>query len=491
MTNIEQLSEKVFSLMKGLGLKLKIYDHQGAETTDPTAGTRFFSLTPNVMVTLDTETKNIELSKGASADESEIVPQLQKLLKRLSNEFLVNLDITVFGKAIQPKDYAYQVKNTDPVMESVNSLLLAKVEKELDYAAGMTVDAMTVSIPGSDRNQVQEVLNQLVQNGKVDTWQDRHGQQMYSKKAVAPVLESFSKMFGSKKTSRQVVETVKILVKHKKPVNEEVRGSRTRNISAIFLEQGGERFKLPHTYMPAARASARHLSKGGSLTDQVGTYINESVNKLIGLRAFESYARKNNLINESSQLVVDAVKESMDALLTDLKRLQGAKTYESAKARIIENTNSVLNEQDVTDLKELFTVKMFDQKLESVLPVVKSLVNEKEQYIRRIEESAASQIYLSREIPTSVPVLEFANEKAKLGHQISELASRITGNSELSEFVSKVGTKLAKNSQVTDFEKAILTQVLENVTISKLETQAVSESVDVESIYDKYMPKFI
>ena len=55
------------------------------------------------------------------------------------------------------------------------------------------------------------------------------------------------KMYGSIKSSYQDLgETAKIIVRHKRPVDEDVRGSRSRHISKIFIENtDGERMLLP------------------------------------------------------------------------------------------------------------------------------------------------------------------------------------------------------------------------------------------------------
>ena len=52
-------------------------------------------------------------------------------------------------------------------------------------------------------------------------------------KDMADVMEAFGTMTGSSKTSYQPLDNVKIVVKHKAPVNEESRGARSRNIHSI------------------------------------------------------------------------------------------------------------------------------------------------------------------------------------------------------------------------------------------------------------------
>ena len=68
-----------------------------------------------------------------------------------------------------------------------------------------------------------------------------------AEKDMADIKEGFDTMSGSSKTSYQSLDNVKIVVKHKKAVNEEVRGSRSRNIHSIFIQRGDERFKLLRT----------------------------------------------------------------------------------------------------------------------------------------------------------------------------------------------------------------------------------------------------
>ena len=97
-----------------------------------------------------------------------------------------------------------------------------------------------------------------------------------------------SKMYGSIKSSYQDLgETAKIIVRHKRPVDEEVRGSRSRNISKIFVEtSSGERTLLPFKNLLGARAIARHISEGGNLYDDIGQHIVENVNRLGQLKNF-------------------------------------------------------------------------------------------------------------------------------------------------------------------------------------------------------------
>lgn len=420
MVEMDTLAGKVFALLKGNGLQIKIFDDEGSETTDPTVGRRFFVASPNIMVTIDEDNNSIQFSKGADVDDS--INGLQKNIRKIADEFLMNSDIKVFGKTIQPRDYAYQ----------------AKMKK------------------GNNMNTL---------------------------------AESLSRMFGSARTSQQTLENVRILVKHKAPVDENVRGSRTRHISAIFLESNGERFRFPHNYLPGARAMAQHMAHGGTFGDKVGTYISESTGNLLKLQSFNRYVTTNKLINEDSSGIVETVKENIETIRTELKKLTGVKTYETVKARLETFEREALAEDDTSGLKELFTIRRFDEKFEEVLPIVKQLVQERDTFHKRIEEAAANVVMIRRESLNTTPMFEFASENARLGFKLNELALRILENDELSGFVNKIGTKLCKEGAVNDFEKAVLTQVLENLQIaesSSVVKKDIKESADLSAYFDKY-----
>ena len=93
-----------------------------------------------------------------------------------------------------------------------------------------------------------------------------------------PVLEN---LYGSTKSSYQKIGGAKVIVRHSTSVNEEKRGARTRNIKQVFVEtHDGERFKIPHQNLHAARAVAYHLNHGGIFQDQVSHRMMEMTDQM-------------------------------------------------------------------------------------------------------------------------------------------------------------------------------------------------------------------
>jgi len=525
------------------------------------------------MVTIDEDSNSVEFSKGADVDMNKI-KTVSDGIKRLANEFQMDSSLKVFGKAIQPRDYSYQVKKQkEPAMmentiKPHNHQLLGEVfhlVKRFKSATASTIaDNMHSTIEISD---VQPVLNRLVQTGKLAAQPNAHGEIEYTvavdeaimemdktlasyktkaaadakaadakgnykhadkrfsgiikatkkqfkndeiatkakkagkdsadyKKKHAPaetVKESFSKMFGSARTSQQTLENVRILVRHKAPVSEEVRGSRTRHISSIFLECNGERFRFPHISMTGARAMAQHMAHGGTFGDKVGSYISESTGNLLKLQSFNRYVTTNKLINEDSSGIVETVKENIETIRTELKKLTGTKTYETTKARLETFEREALAEDDTSGLKDLFTIRRFDEKFEEVLPIVKQLVQEKDTANKRIEEAASSPVILRREV-ISVPMFEFSSNNARIGFKINEFALRITENDELARFVSKIGHKLCKEAAPNAFECAVMMQIFENAVIAKTDERKgteIKESVELETFFNRFDYNFM
>ncbi len=496
MVELDDLAGKVFSLLKGNGLQIKIFDADGAETTDPTTGRRFFVVNPNIMVTIDDDSNKIEFSKGTSVKDDSILG-LQKGIRRLADEFQMNSSIKVFGKTIQPKDYAYQAKmdKGEAMMENNtqphNHQLIGQIIHALKELGELEDTAIAEEL-GVHLSEIRPVLNKLVLSGKIMA-EKPYGYPIYSIAMDEAVMESFSKMFGSLKTSQQTLENVRILVRHKTPVDENVRGSRTRHISAIFLECNGERFRFPHNHLPGARAMAQHMAHGGGMADKVGAFIAESTGQLLKLQSFNRYVTTNKLINEDSSGIVETVKENIETLRLELKKLTGSKTYESVRARLETFERAPLAEDDISGLKDLFTIRRFDEKFEEVLPIVKQLIQEKDTFHKRIEEAASQLVILRRETINTTPMFEFASNNARIGFKLNELALRITENDELAGFINKIGTKLCKEGIVNDFERAILSQLFENAKFEEKTIEGkkeIKESADLTAFFDKYDYKF-
>lgn len=166
---------------------------------------------------------------------------------------------------------SFFLKN-DGIMVQIND-----EEKELEISLSDGVDAK------SFEDLYGQKLRKLSLNNQFKYKLRTYGKKLTPKDfSNTPVLES---MYGSSKSSYQKIGGAKVIIRHSTAVNEEKRGSRTKNIKQIFVETAdGERFRIPHENLHAARAIAFHLNNEGYYGDVVSSKILEMVESMEQLR---------------------------------------------------------------------------------------------------------------------------------------------------------------------------------------------------------------
>ena len=380
MKNKEDLGNKVFDYLKGLGISISIFDKDNNDTLDPELGERFFSDEPNIMVTIDKENNELKLSKSKSADEDK-VDRIHKGIQNLAHDHLFSFDYKIFGKTIQPKHSEFKSK--------------IKTNKE---------------------NEMESVTE-----------------------------ASLGRMYGSVKTSYQPLDTVKIIVRHGKPVNEEVRGSRSRAIQKLFIQKGEERFALPHKSLAGARAMARHVYNGGNPLDTVGSAINEMVSNIDSLSKFARYVKNKNLVNEDNNNLVSLAEESVQSLRHSLKKLSGAKSYAKAVETIdFTNTLDITNEEQ--DLTDLFVEKHVDDNVVNAFPTINKLLSVQQ----KMDEYITTTIdNLQIQVPIAEEVIEYSSKNSEIAHRLSLIAEYID-DKVVKNFVENCSTRILKGSKLDE-----------------------------------------
>ena len=308
--NYENISEKVMRILQGIGLTPKLFSNEdGKSVAVPSDARYFYVREPNLMIFVDDTTTEIKLHIGENVEINEPkITKIIKLIKNLARSYMLDFDIRTFGKHIEPKNYTYNIENS--------------------------------------KNDKEQKMNDVLEEG-------------------------LSPLEGSTKTSRQTLENVRLIIRHKKPVNEEQRGSRSRNISAIFVENSdGERFKYPHKHLSGARAMARHVSNGGVPSDMVGEAIIEQTTTLVKLKEFMNIVNKQRLVNEENRDVVLNVKRQIQSVKENMNRIQGAKGYTAFVESLALNESDVseeISEETVNDYVRKFTKSTFEEKLTDIL----------------------------------------------------------------------------------------------------------------------------
>lgn len=98
------------------------------------------------------------------------------------------------------------------------------------------------------------------------------------------VNESLSEgLSGSAMRSYYQLPRAKMVVVHSSRVQEDVRGSRTKNIKEVFVESNGERRRMKTNNLNAAKAMTHHLNEGGNWGDRYSSHVETNASDLDSL----------------------------------------------------------------------------------------------------------------------------------------------------------------------------------------------------------------
>lgn len=201
------------------------------------------------------------------------------------------------------------------------------------------------------------------------------------------VVEGFSKPFGSIKTSYIKMSEARLIIKHSKGVNEEVRGARSRNIHSLFIENSqGEKFKFPHRYMAGAKAMAMHVNEGGTPYDAKGEAILSICEDIAQLNKFVRHVRSNNLVNENNSEIVETVTNKLKAQKNAINSLSTLRGYNNFQVQ-----ENVEDTEKSVDISEKFLYNTFTtEELSSLLNKVGKIVAEKSERDSMVRETIKS-----------------------------------------------------------------------------------------------------
>lgn len=227
---------------------------------------------------------------------------------------------------------------------------------------------------------------------------------------VGESIMSEAAMYGTNKTSFQKLENTRLIIKHKNALPEEMTpGARSRNISALFVENGdGERFKYPFIHLAGARAMQRHVANGGAPYDDMGKSIVGMSEEIAQLRSFSNYVVKNDLMNSDTNGIVERSQGHLGKLRETLAKLAKQSHYEAYKESFQANIQEEIPEDIIADYTDKFTVKNFKEDIASVFPVIYRLMKEQSDvgYDDIVAMTSTEQVN-SEEIEEDIEVTDF------------------------------------------------------------------------------------
>ncbi|MDB4378539.1 hypothetical protein N9Z41_02085 [bacterium] len=206
-----------------------------------------------------------------------------------------------------------------------------------------------------------------------------------------------SKMHGSLRTSYQNIGEVRVVVKHSKPVDEEKRGSRTRQIHSLYVEDTSkQRTRMPYNYLAGARALAQHVNQGGVFEDEFGQHILDMVQEVVDLKKFvKSFRRADNFANEDAYKIIEQARERAIGLNSTLKTLSGPKGYAGYVGQY-EPTEESIEQADLDEIRTKLVRIQKDNIVDTVLPSlargIKAMNIEENMELAQVAGDANSEI---------------------------------------------------------------------------------------------------
>ena len=185
-----------------------------------------------------------------------------------------------------------------------------------------------------------------------------------------------SKMYGTTKSSYEELDKTKLIIRHKKEINAEQTGARTRNINSLFIENSeGERYKYPYSHLAGARAMTRHVANGGTPHDDFGKHIIETSSNIAKLTAFKRFVGKKDFMNTTSNDIIEGSNIELENLRTHIKKLQGQQYYKQTTENFtpVTDRDTELGEDVVNELTNAFTIPQFNEDLTDMFPLLHSI----------------------------------------------------------------------------------------------------------------------
>src|SRR6056300_1081405 len=306
----------------------------------------------------------------------------------------------------------------------------------------------------------------------------------------APVAEGLA---GTSKSSFENLNKTKLIIRHKGKVDETVPGARSRQIQSLYIEnEEGERFKYPLTHLAGARAMQRHVSNGGRPHDEFGQHIVSTSEDIAKLNSFSRYASNKDQLNDNAGDIIEQTKLKLENLRGYMKNLSNQTHYENASKDFKTSEEQILDDETVNKLREKFTMKNLDSRVEDAFPIINKIMSEfeatKEQEQVNELEPDAEPI----DAPVQAPVDHGAVVQSFLNDPDSKLVLRKDDSADKMLKVTKFTNKNTMLSSIlSDIASRLLTKTGEEDRVANFASRVADEMEQENSATFKPTPDYI
>jgi hypothetical protein len=311
---------------------------------------------------------------------------------------------------------------------------------------------------------------------------------------LAGISEGLS---GTAKSSFENLDKTKLIIRHKGKVDETVPGARTRQIQSLYIEnEDGERFKYPLTHLAGARAMTRHVANGGKPYDEFGQHIISTSEDIAKLNSFSRYVTNKDQLNDNAGDIIEQTKMKLENLRNYVRNLSKQSHYEEASKNFKTSDEVVLDDETVNKLREKFTMKNLDARVEDALPIINKIMSELEATQEKsIEEKQVNELDPGDEpidAPIQPPVDHGAVVQSFLTDPDSKLILRKDDTADKMLSRTKFTNKNTMLSSIlSDIASRLLTKTGEEDRVANFASRVADEMDQENSATFKPTPDYI
>ena len=276
---------------------------------------------------------------------------------------------------------------------------------------------------------------------------------------------------GTAKRSYENLDKTRLIIRHTGKVDETVPGARSRRIESLYIEnEDGERFKYPLTHLAGARAMQRHVANGGRPHDDFGEHIVKTSEDIAKLNSFSRYVSHKDQLNDNAGDIIEKTKLQLENLREYMRNLSKQSHYENASKDFKTSDEVVLDDETVNKLREKFTMKNLDNRVEDALPLINKIMSELEAPKGDEDEEGTpnSTIPLDQvneldpgDEPIDAPVEPAVDHGAIVQSFLTDPESKIMLNKKVPSHVTKYkGAEGSKNSGLVNILSDIASRML-------------------------------
>src|SRR5210317_898444 len=298
---------------------------------------------------------------------------------------------------------------------------------------------------------------------------------------------------GTAKRSYENLDKTKLIIRHKGKVDETVPGARSRQIQSLYIEnEDGERFKYPLTHLAGARAMMRHVANGGRPHDEFGQHIVSTSEDIAKLNSFSRYASNKDQLNDNAGDIIEQTKMKLENLRGYMRNLSKPTHYENASKDFKTSEEQILDDETVNKLREKFTMKNLDSRVEDAFPIINKIMSEFEatkdqEQVNELEPDAEPI-----DAPVQAPVDHGAVVQSFLNDPDSKLVLRKDDSADKMLKVTKFTNKNTMLSSIlSDIASRLLTKTGEEDRVANFASRVADEMEQENSATFKPTPDYI